>query len=497
MADLRIRINELPEERTPAAIDNIAIDGPTTRRTSLKAAADAVRPYSTEGQAREGHDDASTMTPVRVSQAIETLGGQRFATSQQGNKADTAAQKSDLSSVATTGSYHDLKDQPALGSAAAKDASAFATAVQGRKADTAVQPAEMQKLLDAKLDKKGGHIEGDLSVNGNINLEGNALTIGNGIYAGASLNITGKILGWGSGKTLEIDTATGDISGSAWGNGKLSDYLKKNIVQPKDLGTLARKDKVAVSDIDAQGTPSEKLFLSGDGKWKEPPVGGLIGNEIKGNLNISKQGDASGEVNADGCVAANYFSAFNVGEDGSKVINGTFIYGGDIDGLLWNGRLSNYLKEHIPKAYAIIDKDNKVVSIADGLHNIEVAGMRVVGIPEEANEWEVKPIGFDTEQSDVEGGDIEEAFPDAPFFPDLINWRFHAAIDLEKGLRDRIDAAISRMPASKQAVNRAKLARKTMFQRHDPLFEELLADPKFGMNEDQFDTFWKNATILN
>lgn len=92
MADLRLRINELPEELTPAPIDNIAIDGPSTRRTSLQNAANAVRPYSTEAQAREGLNNASAMTPLSTSQAIETLGGQRFATTQQGNKADTAVQ---------------------------------------------------------------------------------------------------------------------------------------------------------------------------------------------------------------------------------------------------------------------------------------------------------------------------------------------------------------------------------------------------------------------
>ncbi|WP_244636197.1 MULTISPECIES: hypothetical protein [unclassified Brucella] len=54
MADLRLRINELPEELNPAPIDNIAIDGPSTRRTTLQRAADAVRPYSNEAMAREG-----------------------------------------------------------------------------------------------------------------------------------------------------------------------------------------------------------------------------------------------------------------------------------------------------------------------------------------------------------------------------------------------------------------------------------------------------------
>ncbi|QNQ62536.1 hypothetical protein IB024_01900 [Brucella sp. 6810] len=94
MTDLRLRINELPEELNPAPIDNIAIDGPSTRRTTLQRAADAARPYSTEAMAREGLDNATAMTPLRVSQAIETLGSQRFATSQQGDNADSAVQPS-------------------------------------------------------------------------------------------------------------------------------------------------------------------------------------------------------------------------------------------------------------------------------------------------------------------------------------------------------------------------------------------------------------------
>jgi hypothetical protein len=51
-----------------------------------------------------------------------------------------AATISDLSTVATSGSYTDLSDTPTLGTAAATDSSAYATATQGGKADTAIQP---------------------------------------------------------------------------------------------------------------------------------------------------------------------------------------------------------------------------------------------------------------------------------------------------------------------------------------------------------------------
>ena len=421
MSDLRIRINDLPEERTPAVIDNIAIDGPTTRRTSLQAMASAVRPYSTEGQAREGHDNASSMTPIRVAQAIETLGGSRFATSQQGNKADTAAQKSDLASVALSGNYHDLKDLPDLGSAAAKDVSAFATAEQGKKADTALQP--------------------------------------------------------------------------------------------QSLGALARKDKIAIADIDTKSAPSEKLFLSGDGSWKEPPGGGGIsGGKVDGDLNVSGEMKVNSII-SDQAVTGFVIEVFNWEDDGhngrQRYVTGGMQKGGDLFGEVWGkkneyGKLSDYLKARLPKTFAVVDKDNKVVSIADGLENIEVSGMRVVGIAEERDfDAQMPPIGYDTALAEETGasvdvsGNVEIQPPLNPYLPDLSNWRLHAAIDLEKGLRDRFNAAITRMPAPKRAVSRAKLARKPVFQRSDPLFEELIADPKFGMTKDQFDTFWKNALILN
>ncbi|MCL2331571.1 MAG: hypothetical protein FWC61_03445 [Proteobacteria bacterium] len=92
-----------------------------------------------------------------------------FATAAQGAKADTAVQPGQLATVATTGSYNDLtnqptipaaqiqsdwaqvtttaadyiKNKPTLGTAAAADVGDFATAAQGAKADTAVQPGQL------------------------------------------------------------------------------------------------------------------------------------------------------------------------------------------------------------------------------------------------------------------------------------------------------------------------------------------------------------------
>ncbi|MGU3399138.1 hypothetical protein ACLBWS_05255 [Brucellaceae bacterium D45D] len=153
MADLRLRINELPEELSPAPIDNIAIDGPSTRRTSLQLAANAVRPYSTEAMAREGLNNASVMTPLRVSQAVETLGGQRFATAQQGNNADTAVQPT-LTITAGTG----LAGGGTL--AANRTIALSSTSIASLAlADSAVQPAR-QVIAGAGL-TGGGSLAAD------------------------------------------------------------------------------------------------------------------------------------------------------------------------------------------------------------------------------------------------------------------------------------------------------------------------------------------------
>lgn len=70
------------------------------------------------------------------------------ASAEQGEKADTAVQPGDLATVATSGSYNDLSDKPALGSAAAADVSDFATAAQGTKADSALQAADIPGIVD-------------------------------------------------------------------------------------------------------------------------------------------------------------------------------------------------------------------------------------------------------------------------------------------------------------------------------------------------------------
>lgn len=51
-------------------------------------------------------------------------------------------------------------------------------------------------------------------------------------------------------------------------------------VQPDQLGALAKKDKVAVDDIDAQGDKTDTSFLNAKGKWLNIAAGGDMLREV-------------------------------------------------------------------------------------------------------------------------------------------------------------------------------------------------------------------------
>lgn len=68
MAD--IRISGLPSEPTPNAADVLAIDGATTRKTSIQAAVEIGRPAASQAEAEAGTNPTKVMTPLTTKQAI-------------------------------------------------------------------------------------------------------------------------------------------------------------------------------------------------------------------------------------------------------------------------------------------------------------------------------------------------------------------------------------------------------------------------------------------
>lgn len=93
MADIRIR--DLPNAtgpNPPVASDAIAIDGATTRRTTIQEAVNVGAPVASQAKAEAGVDNNDRMTALTTKQSIRSEVGVTIASSAQGEKADTSLQ---------------------------------------------------------------------------------------------------------------------------------------------------------------------------------------------------------------------------------------------------------------------------------------------------------------------------------------------------------------------------------------------------------------------
>lgn len=204
---------------------------------------------------------------------------------------------SDVAAVAISGEYTDLSGLPTLGTAATQNADAFATAAQGNLADSAVQPAEL-----------GTAAYEDASDFATASQGQKADTAVQTIVAGTLINVDNtdpknpviSVTGGGSG----IDIQAGD--------GVLVDNTDPNepIISVDDsyFGDLAFKDKAAVTDIDATGTPSSTTFLRGDGSWQT--IGGAgtvtsVGVSVPTGLSVS-----GSPVTSSGTIAITYAAGY-------------------------------------------------------------------------------------------------------------------------------------------------------------------------------------------
>lgn len=195
--------------------------------------------------------------------------------------ADTAVQPSQLAPYATkaelsaglagksdTGHKHPISDVTGLQSALdAKAATVHthsiaqvtglqtaldgkATAEQGAKADTAVQPADIANFA-TKAELSSGlstKLEKDAQAADSAMLEG---------YAADALPISTAMQTALDGKATATQGAKAESA-----------------VQPSDLGALAKKDKIATTDIEATGSTSGTSLLTKAGVWVDPSGGG-------------------------------------------------------------------------------------------------------------------------------------------------------------------------------------------------------------------------------
>lgn len=107
MADIRIKDLPLATGGTaPIGSDAVAIDGSSTRKTTITALGDVAVPVASQAEAEAGINAVKRMTPLTVKQSIASEVGDTLASAAQGALADSAIQPSStrlLPSGGTTG----------------------------------------------------------------------------------------------------------------------------------------------------------------------------------------------------------------------------------------------------------------------------------------------------------------------------------------------------------------------------------------------------------
>jgi hypothetical protein len=235
---------------------------------------------------------------------------------------------SDVATVAISGEYTDLSGLPTLGTAATQNADAFATAAQGNLADSAVQPAEL-----------GTAAYEDASDFATASQGQKADTAVQTIVAGTLINVDNtdpqnpviSVTGGGAG----IDIQAGD--------GILVDNTDPNepIISVDDtyFGDLAFKDKAAVTDIDATGTPSSTTFLRGDGSWQT--IGGA-GTVTSVGVTVPTGFSASGSpVTSSGTIGITYSAGYQGYTSSEAALVASAVQPGDLGDLALLDTINN------------------------------------------------------------------------------------------------------------------------------------------------------------
>ncbi len=174
-----------------------------------------------------------------------------YATAAQGGKADTATQPEDLALVATAGTYDSLTAKPTLGTAAATDSTAYATSAQGTKADSAVQPGDLSPVATSGA---YGDLSGRPSLRTSIPFSDGraALTVGAGDMLFANV----------LGKTVSILPVRVDVVTAPTGSPLVVDVLKNGVTiftNPAKRPQIASGSTFDVSDL-----PDVTSFADGD-----------------------------------------------------------------------------------------------------------------------------------------------------------------------------------------------------------------------------------------
>ena len=301
-----IRIKDLPVDLIPSASDVVALDNATTRKATIIDVCNAAVPVASNAEATAGVDHSKRMTAASTAHAIATRGAGLFASQAQGALADTAVQPADLALVATSGNYNDLANKPDIPDIDGLVPNTRAIAVgdgligggnlKGDRmislspgalaslalADTAVQPGALTGYVGISTNvSAGAGLTGGGPLTGNV-----TISLSSGSQASLALANTAvqpDVLTSYARNYTTVAAGAGLIGGGDLSANRTlslspetsaSLSLVSTAVQPADLGPLATKSKILVSDIEATGSLVGSNFLSGDGSWKSVGGGG-------------------------------------------------------------------------------------------------------------------------------------------------------------------------------------------------------------------------------
>lgn len=231
MAD--IRINQLPEEVSPVASENVAIDSASTRRVTIQRLVDAGAPVASQAEAEAGTNAVKRMTPLTTAQALSAQIGVSIASAAQGALAATAVQPGDLGGAAT------LDVGTTAGTVAAGNDTRIVNAVQTSRTLTA---------------GTGIATIGDLSANRTIALNAasiaslaladssvqpaRSITAGSGLTGGGNLSADRTIaLSAESIASLALADNSAQLSGGLIMEANLRNSLRANVTTVTDWNT--------------------------------------------------------------------------------------------------------------------------------------------------------------------------------------------------------------------------------------------------------------------
>ena len=215
-----------------ALAENIALALSSTSLASLALANSAVQP--------------SQLAPYATKAELSSGLAGKSDTGHKHPISDVTGLQSALDAKAATVHTHSIAQVTGLQTALDGKASDE----QGAKADTAVQPADIANFA-TKAELSSGlstKLEKDAQATDSAMLEG---------YTADALPISTATQTALDGKATAAQGAKADTA-----------------VQPSDLGALAKKDKIATSDIDATGSSSSGALLTQGGIWIDPSGGG-------------------------------------------------------------------------------------------------------------------------------------------------------------------------------------------------------------------------------